>query len=364
MRFLRERKRIRRKKLFQKTHRPIEIYQSIFDNPSSMTLLTQQCQAFWRVYGGQRDVAKSFWISSVDTAQCYLEYFAQQCALYHCGEDYLGAEYWVQSRNGKSTDSNESDGLAFHFDKDEIAFSSSGVWRHPSISTVTYLEPGQQTSDETMRTPAQWGAPIIIFETKSIELPPLLKPIPPSGLTPSHAWISFPRPGVHLRFDGNLLHGVASELNSLLYSGEGKYQRLSLAVNLWVKGKPPPMGLNRIDPNLLCDSPPVTLRSFPRCFTRHRLQRMKLRRVVIQQREKTSPEGEEAGEEYLVRDLGGLSPDSVSREGVYRLKEHLEGDTGVIPLACLQREAQQIAVDARYRSRSNGIRIRYISTSN
>jgi hypothetical protein len=65
-----------------------------------------------------------------------------------------------------------------------------------------------------------------------------------------------------------------------------------------------------------------------------------------------------------VRDLGGLSPDSVSQEGVYRLKEHLEGDTGVIPLACLRQEAQQIAADARYRSRSNGIRIRYISTSN
>jgi hypothetical protein len=376
MRFIREKKSMRRKRLIHKTHKAIDIYRSIFDDPYSINLLTKQCQAFWSIYGGKREIAKSFWINSSDTPQCYLEYFAQQCALYHCGENYLGAEYWVQSRSGKSTDSKESDGLAFHFDKDEVAFSSTGVWRHPSHSTVTYLDPSPDGA-RTLSTPAQWGAPIIIFETKSLELPPGLKPISPTRLTPSHAWITFPRPGVHLRFDGNLLHGVASELNSLLYSDEtGEYHRLSLAVNLWVKGKPPPMGLQRIDAKLVNESSSSTLAStsttrYPRCFTRQHhqqqdlLQRMNLRRVVIERRETSHLEEEDApGEvEYLVTDLGTLvnedDSDNNRHEEVYHLKEHLDGDTGVIPLVCLRREVNQIRTDARYRSRSNGVRIRY-----
>jgi hypothetical protein len=364
MRFLKQRAQFSRKKCLRKKNSEVNVFQSIFrgreretirnprngnntsvDTDTTMQLLTQQCETFWKRYGGKRDQAKSFWISSLDQPNCFLEHFAQQCAKYHCGENFLGAEYWVQYRSGNVADSNPSDGLEFHFDKDEIACSSSGVWKHPSYSTVTYLG---------SNSPSQWGAPIVVFRTKSIDLPLRLKPVVRTTMSPSRAWICFPRPGVHIRFEGNLLHGVPSELNPLLYSEEncksGKYSRMSLAVNLWVKEKP--VGLNRIDSTIF-DEPKNLIHS--PCFT-NTTQHLQLHPVSVQQ----------TGEDSFVI-LDTINSDSgddaeigsESHQEVHYLKEHLDGDTGVIPLTSLRNEYQRIRTNPSYRRESNGVAIKY-----
>lgn len=365
------RERIRKRKVFQRRkplHKKkslVTVFQSIFPpekqeqeqeeshqqrviRDSTLTLLTQQCKIFWEHYGGKRNEAKSFWINSFDQPSCYLEYFAQQCARYHCdGHQYLGAEYWVQYRSGRVIDSNLSDGLEFHFDKDEIACSVNGVWKHPSYSTVTYLG---------SNSPLQWGAPIVIFRTKSIDLPPGLKPVVNRMMTPSRAWICFPRPGVHIRFQGNLLHGVPSELNPLLYSTEDgsssgrQYSRLSLAVNIWVKDKP--VGLKRIDSTIFRELDDST---FAPCFT-ETTQHLQLHPVSVQQ---SAEESFAVFDSIRSGEATEIQSESESPQEVHYLKEHLEGDTGVIPLTPLRNEYQRICSDPSYRSRSNGIAIKY-----
>jgi hypothetical protein len=169
-------------------------------------------------------------------------------------------------------------------------------------------------------------------------------------MTPYRAWICFPRPGVHLRFQGNLLHGVPSELNPLLYSsGRGQYRRMSLAVNLWVKEKP--VGLKRIDSTIFHELNDSAFSSSP-CFTN--TQHVQLHSVSVRQCTEDS---------FVVFDTINSRDDEEIRsephQEVHHLKEHLEGDTGVIPLTSLRNEYQRICADPRYRSQSNGIAIRY-----
>lgn len=158
---------------------------------------------------------------------------------------------------------------------------------HPHSSTVTYLKPTTVSEDATTineikntsnngseSTPANsdplWGAPLVVFNTTSSE-PSVTSPLPPYGAEPSRAWVLFPRPGNHVKFRGNLLHGVPSELNAHIYTATGAtaatttdatftsvpvgacnndvYKRMSLPVNIWTQHQP--QSVQRLSSNCL-----------------------------------------------------------------------------------------------------------------
>jgi hypothetical protein len=351
MRFLKithENQRKRRKLLRKKNKKYVEVFNNLYLNSEFELSLSRHCHILWNQFGGRREYAKSFWIGVNDEPSCILEKFAQDCGKFHCGDDYVGAEYWVQHREGPVNSSEQDHGLEFHFDKDEIAMKSKDIWRHPYFSTVTYLKPD---SGDSNNSSTEWGAPIVIFLTKSIELPHLLKPIErlSQSINPSLGWVCFPQPGVHVRFQGNLLHGVPSDLNPLLFR-EGSYHRTAIAVNLWKKS--PPQGLSRISKELFPDN--RISGSKDRCFAK--ANRIKLKKIHINQRKSLrfgkNEESHAPLVEYSVRDHQG----NLLNEETHILREHLEGDTGVIPIGYLRNHLNTIKQKL---SNCVGIKMRY-----
>jgi len=98
--------------------------------------------------------------------------------------------------------------------EDEGLYFGEGRFVHPTFSTVTYL---------TAR-----GAPTLILQHT----------IEPSGVlrqrTARRAFLSAPRCGKHIRFDGALLHAVPAALAPTT----GDYTRITFAVNVWLNRVP------------------------------------------------------------------------------------------------------------------------------
>jgi len=147
-----------------------------------------------------------------------------------------GAEWWVQIRpspaktgryslvremdkleaaqQNKESSTGESGcdddlptGISFHWDKDEELRLMTGgsLYIHPHISTVTYL--------------TNIGAPTMVLDcmvdpaSGSDGLPDLNKPV-------KGGFISWPRTGKHLSFDGRMLHAAPIDLME-----EGEFER-------------------------------------------------------------------------------------------------------------------------------------------
>ena len=234
--------------------------------------LLRDAHTLWDAYGGDQRVAKSVWIDADGPARCVIEATALQIADFHlAGADYQGVEIWTQFRKGaqKADDSVESptqqqsQGLEFHFDKDEQLVTRENVWKHPVVATATYLTTG--------------GAPLVVFATTSAEgggsdndldNNHLEKMVQEKEAAPAHsavkksktnrddrnnitsinddvgdessktespdcAWICYPQKGRHVAFAGNFLHGVVDEL---LFTRPA--DRLSLLANVWLDHKP------------------------------------------------------------------------------------------------------------------------------
>jgi len=137
-----------------------------------------------------------------------------------------GGELWVQKR-----DLNED--IGFHHDKDEAMASLKSTMKFPEVSTVTYM------TDK--------GAPTVIFNQTT-----------PDGMarSPLHGFISYPAKNRHLRFQGNLQHGVpaflAPELQEgtiMKLRGSGR-ERITFLVNWW-KNKPMGPNCNKITTKLV-----------------------------------------------------------------------------------------------------------------
>jgi hypothetical protein len=209
--------------------------------------LHQEAKLLWDFFGGSRSKAKSFWISKDAVPRCNIESFALSVAAAHLPDGYTGAEFWVQYREGDTTRNDIDGGLDFHFDKDEEALTKKDIWKHPAVSTVTYLSPANGDSDMHLNV----GAPLVVFGTTSEDdflqtrLRPRQQQLYVNG--PRFSWVVPPVPGLHVAFNGSLLHGVPCELNPLLAEDAGEsaaaashlYQRLSLPVNIWVEPHTP-----------------------------------------------------------------------------------------------------------------------------
>lgn len=297
-----KRRRRKRRALRSTESRDVKVFSGVRHSEG----LFRESMWLWENAGGGRLQAKSFWIGREDTPRSALESFAQACASYH-NPDYIGAEYWVQVREGKEGDEG---GLSFHFDKDERMLNELDSWCHPHTSTVTYLNSGDPDS--------LWGAPLVIFNTTSTDAPPSSRP------QPSASWVLCPKPGNHVSFPGNLLHGVPSELNNHLYgqlalsSNSKSFMRVSLPVNIWVHHAP--ISVQRMPKKSqmeLSDQVEMLPKENVLLFDPSSLRRERLMQLDVPQ--------------YAAMDMEDRCQRS-RIEDTFFLSEHVDGSTSCLPL--------------------------------
>jgi len=120
-------------------------------------------------------------------------------------------EWWIQ-RQRLTAGGGGSKGLRMHYDKDEAFLAQASSYRFPDVSSVTYL-----TND---------GAPTMIFNRTAAQR---------GGQWREGAVLSFPRRGRHLRFRGDLLHGVPGQLTPRLRGGRRESERVTFLVNFWAQ---------------------------------------------------------------------------------------------------------------------------------
>ena len=135
------------------------------------------------------------WLGPLDEPRCLLEQLAGAAFRAHT-RDFAGefdpaasgAEWWALTID---TD----DQVGFHWDKDFALEEASGDNRTPAVATITYF--------------SEVGAPTLMLE----KAPPLRLGDPvDDGLAIERAWLSYPRPGKHVAFDGRWLHGAPTQL--------------------------------------------------------------------------------------------------------------------------------------------------------
>ena len=248
----------------------------VFDGAVPGAVLPQleaEALALWAESGGSRSSAKSFWVDARSRPTSALGALATAVVDAHFAgaarAAVRGAEVWVQLRDGSSP---ATRGLEFHFDKCERSLAERDDWRHPALATATYLTDS--------------GAPLVVFDTTSDGGGDDARPSPPRG------WIVAPRRARHVAFAGDRLHGVPDEIAT---DSERESDRLSILVNVWTDFKPlglgplPSFGGDAIDLALDVD------------------------------RERTR----------VWLPLERISPDSDTP--LFALREHREGDTGLMP---------------------------------
>mmetsp|Transcript_13095 Transcript_13095/g.24612 ORF Transcript_13095/g.24612 Transcript_13095/m.24612 type:complete len:436 (-) Transcript_13095:14-1321(-) len=225
---------------------------------------------------------RTFWINCQDRPRCAMEQCALEVFKHHVPNDTAfdpdtsGAEWWVQIRpsppagrynlltktDGKKyndthshktssgevadeDDDLEASGICFHWDKDEDLRLMMGgnMYIHPHISTVTYL--------------TSVGAPTLALNYR-------VNPLTGEYMSPQdeanfEAYVSCPKRGKHLSFDGRYLHAApkdlmpkglfedqikispsddvkeSSEMNKLL---SRRHRRVTFLVNIWLNYKP------------------------------------------------------------------------------------------------------------------------------
>jgi hypothetical protein len=190
---------------------------------------------------------RTFWIDSKAKPRFALEKMALDVLQHQTGnvqqETLLGAEWWVQLRPSPPAgryallDQNDESGISFHWDKDEDLRIACGAHVHPHLSTVTYL--------------TNYGGPTLCLNHCVHNLTgEWLQNESPT------AFVSWPRQGKHLSFDGRFLHAAPAELmpeglwedqqqvkNETVDAADSKkairrHRRVTFLVNIWVNYKP------------------------------------------------------------------------------------------------------------------------------
>jgi len=208
---------------------------------------------------------RTFWMPAVGMEpRCVLEQCALEVFRHHVKDGIVfdpktsGAEWWVQIRPSPPAgrhallpkederDAGEVDlettGICFHWDKDEDLRLAMGgnMYIHPHVSTVTYLsDSGAPTMALNYRVNPFTGEYISPSESESVD-----------------AYLSWPKKGKHLSFDGGYLHAAPSNLmqdgafqEQIKVSDEIKdkderkklvrrQRRVTFLVNVWLNYKP------------------------------------------------------------------------------------------------------------------------------
>ena len=160
---------------------------------------------------------QTFWVAANSTPTTTLERMALDIFQFHAKGCQLfdpatsGAEWWTLA-----IDSDNSD-VAWHWDKD-YGLEDSGVNLSPHLATVTYLSNN--------------GSPTVMLNKTT-----------PTGYTEDFSgtadqiFISRPKIGKHISFDGRFLHSAPLELS--LWPNQVKGEtRYSFLVNIWLNWKP------------------------------------------------------------------------------------------------------------------------------
>ena len=172
---------------------------------------------------------RTFWVSANSDKQqprCFLEQMALEVFHKHVPSGFYydpntsGAEWWVQIRpsppagrysmHASSADDNDNDGeddmakagISFHWDKDEDfrLLTGGSLYIHPHISTVTYLtDLGAPTMVLSKRVDPMSGAYVTDTDDDG-------------SASAIDGFVSFPKQGKHLSFDGRYLHAAPSDL--------------------------------------------------------------------------------------------------------------------------------------------------------
>lgn len=139
-------------------------------------------------------------------------------------------------------DSDTVDEVGWHFDADYgLEDQAPNLLLHPRLATVTYL--------------TNHGAPTVVLDVKSP--PPQNKTKSSLGGDVCTAWVSTPKKGKHLAFDGRLLHGAPSTYfpsvetttiepptkksktsSDLLDKNTSFRKRITLLANIWLNHCP------------------------------------------------------------------------------------------------------------------------------
>jgi|AntRauTorckE5430_2_1112549.scaffolds.fasta_scaffold09086_1 hypothetical protein len=204
---------------------------------------------------------RTFWMHCDGKPRCILEQMALEVFKHHVKDGVVfdpstsGAEWWVQIRpsppagrynllddkedKDKDADDLETTGICFHWDKDEDLRLMMGgtMYIHPHISTVTYM------SDSGAPTTA------LNYTVNSFTG----EYFPPSD---ESAYLSWPKKGKHLSFDGRFLHAAPSNLmpkgafqKQIKISDDitdlkkrkiqtRRQRRVTFLVNIWLNYKP------------------------------------------------------------------------------------------------------------------------------
>jgi hypothetical protein len=124
----------------------------------------------------------------------------------------------------------EEDEVGLHFDADyELEEQNSNFYLHPRVATVTYI--------------SDYGAPTFVLSQKSPPMDDLKKTTLEKGI--DKAWLSHPKIGKHIAFDGRLLHGCPAlyfpsrSRNRSEGEPQSKRQKIdkkryTLLVNIWL----------------------------------------------------------------------------------------------------------------------------------
>ena len=157
-----------------------------------------------------------------------------------------GAEWWIQVKQNKKTDVgdgnlkddgdninkniNNDETVCLHYDKDEVVADVWGAGLFPPLSTITYLTNSPQ--------------PTLIFNTTANDM---------VGSPINDAYLSFPRVGKHVSFEGDMLHGAPSHDALCNWSTQLKHNlltknnaednedtslRVTFLVNIWLNHHP------------------------------------------------------------------------------------------------------------------------------
>lgn len=180
----------------------------------------------------------TFWINSTASPSCLFEEYALNIFHYYCQDKAddpagSGAEWWVQVKYDDidkeapdateitiETNSNRSNGIDLHYDKDEEIGELFGIGIFPQISTVTYLSSREH------------DIPTLIVDNLTSS---------PVGSPIKHAYISEPIFGKHISFDGRYLHGAPVQLKNLFMKSLERNPaepRVTFLVNIWLNYHP------------------------------------------------------------------------------------------------------------------------------
>ena len=213
-----------------------QCFENIFSCYANDKNFTHQCLVIVKVHL-QREKWKTtmiialvthfFLSASAERPKSKLEQIVKDIFEYHTKDvsydpEISGAEWWtlvVDSSDG---------GVGFHWDKD-YGMEEHGVSIFPHIATVTYI------------SHVEIAAPTIVLEKTS---PPIFE-ASVEGKAGKNVYVSWPKQGKHIAFDGRYLHAACTELIPAPISGVDSRsketsveKRISLLVNIWLNHVP------------------------------------------------------------------------------------------------------------------------------